>query len=603
MTDLTLPVTAYSIQAGKPSLVYGQLATLPVSNTQAIILLRAALDKVPASATVLSATVVFTTANASSGTSTDSIQPVTSPWTSSVTWATKPTTTTSLDSETHASPTPGLLWSWDVTAWAQSVVSGTTTNYGLQVYTTAANPTTFAGTKAASGYPVLQLTYALLPDTPSNLHPSSGAVNTGTPSLTFDGDDDMVSLQIQIDTPPGGLSGAAYDTGEVPATAGLFSLVGTGHGLSDGDVRVWRARQKNSSGWSPWSSWVNISRVAKATLSITSPTTSTITDGTPTIQWSFGGTQVAWRVTLQDSTTGKTLSDSGKQLGTATSWTVPKGLNKDGQAGIIRVYVWDNVDRAATPGDPIYTSVSETVTLNLDSGVTPMDSVDVSQAPPSPAVRISGIRAEGVPDQVALFRDGTQIGRWNGTDVFTGTHFAVWDYTAPMHDPVTYRVAPVTITGGVAHIAKGGTAETYTPDCVGMWLIDEADTSKAVCILGADDQDQTAPETSILHTPISSDGDIEVVRRRLVRMPPQGTVTGILVDALEWQASDSEAALREFIDFDANHMYRLVLGRLNLRVIVGDINFIEQATDTAVERVLGVSFNWYSRADQSVDIS
>lgn len=599
MTDPSLPMTAYSIQSAKPSVMYGQSATLPVANASAIVLLRVALDKVPAAATVTSATVSFTTAQSSSGSSTVSIQPATSAWTSAVTWGTKPTTTTALDSRTISSPTPGTLWTWDVTAWAQSVVSGSVTNYGLQVYTTGANPVTFNGTRASSGFPVLTLTYLLLPDTPSNLHPSSGVVSLAKPTVTFDGDDDITGLQVQIDSPPGD-SSPTFDSGTVTATAGLLDLSTTSFsGLTSGTPMVWRVRQQNATGWSPWSSWASLSRLSKSSLSITSPTSSTITDGTPTIQWSFGGTQVAWRATIEDATTGKILSDSGRRIGTGASWTPAKGLTKDGQAGVIRVYVWDSVDRTATPGDPSYTSVSETVTLDLDAGVGPMDTVDVIQEPPSPSIRIQGTRAAGVPDQVALFRDGTQIGRWNGTSVFTGTHFAVYDHEAPMHVPVSYRVAPITITGGVAHIAKGGTAETFVPTCAGIWLIDESDPSQQVGVMGADDQEQTAPETSVLHTPISSDGDIEVIRRRLVRMPPQGTVTGLLVDAMEQTAAASESALRGFVDNDAGHTYRLVIGRQNLRVIVGDINFVEQSIDTVVERVLGVSFNWWAKADQS----
>lgn len=602
MTTRTIQLPAYSIQAASPSQQYGQPSVLPISNAAAIILLRAALAGIPAAASVTSAVVNGTTAAASSGSSTVSVQPATSGWTSGVTWATKPTTTTALDSATRANPTPGTAWSWDVTAWAQGVVAGTIVNNGLQVYTTGANPASFTGSHADSGAFTLTITYALLPDAPTNLHPASGVVSTSTPTFSFDGDDDMVSLQLQIDVPPGG-SGGAYDTGEVPATAGLFSLVGTGHGLSPGDVRVWRARQKNASGWSPWCSWTPLTYTAKSSLAIISPGAGTITDGTPLVQWTFGGTQVAWQVRITDATTGKVLADSKKRIGTATSWTPTKGLTKDGQSAIISVWIWDDVDRAATSGDPVQTVATVTVTLDLDDGVGPMDTVDVIQAPPNPAIRIQGTRAEGVPDQVALFRDGVQINRWAGSAVFTGSHFAVYDHTAPMRVPVTYRVAPITVTGGVAHIAKGGTARTYVPDCAGIWLVDESDPATAVAVWqddGQDDgQDQTTPETAVVHTPITSDGSIEVVRRRLVTLPPQGSVIGTLTDAVETFAATSEAALRKFKTYDAGHLYRLILGRQNLRVIVGDIDFKETAADTVGNRVLEVSFNWWARADQT----
>lgn len=608
MTDLTLDAAAYSIQSAKSSLRYGQLAVVPVQASAAAMLVRASLAKIPSAATVTSATLQVTTAADVSGSVTLTCYEVGSSWTSSVTWATRPTYPTTLDTQTLSSPTAGTLVEFDVTAAVQRIVAGTDDNFGFQV-SSGSTLVTLNGAPAQSGDPTLLISYELTPDEPSNLHPSSGYVSISKPTLSFDADDDITALQVQIDAPPGS-SSPIWDSGTVPATAGLLDLSTTTYaGLADGMVRVWRARQKNGAGWSDWSAWVQVARSAKSVLTITSPASSSITDGTPPITWTFGGHQVAWRVKLIDAVTGRVIASSGKQIGNDTSWTPPTGLTRDGQSAVVAVNVWDDVDRSSTADDPIHVYQSMTVTLNLDDGVGPMDSVDVMQPPPQPVIRVSGIRNEGTPDEVALFRsiDGgpsVMVGRWDGTDVFRGNYVAVWDHTAPMNVPLSYRLAPITHVSGTAHIARGGNAESYTASCAGIWLVDETTTQQKVFIVGTPDgqhasADQSQPEQVITHTPISSDSPLEVVIRRLASYPAQGAISGALVDAMEWDAADSESALRTFKAYDPSHTYRLVLGRQNLRVRLTGIEITETPYDNPSDRVALVSFDWYATADQS----
>lgn len=609
MTDQTLLASAYSIQAAKPSLKYGQLAVLPVQATASAALFRVSLAKVPSSAQVTSATLQVATTAAASGSIPLNCYEVGSAWSSSVTWNNRPTFPTMLDSATLSSPAAGTVVSFDVTAAVQRIVAGTDTDYGFQVSSTSSTMLRLAGAGASDSAPVLLLSYGVGPDVPSGLHPSSGLVSVAKPTLSFDGDDDMIALQVQIDTPPGD-SSPLWDSGTVTATAGLLDLSTTSYGgLSDGTVRVWRARQKNALGWSDWSSWVSLARSAKAVLAITSPASASVSDGTPPVEWTFGGTQVAWQATFTDAVTGKVLASSGKTVGADTDWTPSTGLTRDGQSGVITVKVWDDVDRSSTAGDDVTVSKSLTVTLNLDDTVTPMDSVDVTQIPPAPGVRVAGIRSEGASDQVALFRsvNGEQekmVGRWDGADVFTGDYLAVWDYTAPMNYPVSYRVAPGTLVGSSYHFASGGSAETYYPTCAGVWLIDEADTTQQVCVVGtADGQqatvNQSSPEQTIVHTPVSSDQPLEMVVRRLASYPDQGDVAGGLIDALGVSAMDSEAALRGFKANDPSHTYRLVFGRQNLRVRLTAIEVGETPYDSSSDRIVSAAFSWYATADQT----
>lgn len=595
MPTLTLPVSAYLIGGAKPSQKYGMVTPAKLQQGAWDILLSASVAKIPRSATVTSAVLQIWGWGTFAGTVELAVKANTSAWTSSVTWSTLPSSGAIIATQTMTSPVPGVQWTFDVSAQAQAWVSGTATNYGLILASLSTTAINMRGTKDAAAPPVLVITYTLPPAAPTNLSPSSGAVASGTPVLTWDADDAVTQAQVQIADPPG--TGTPEFDLTFSAVAGLLDLSTTSYaGIPDGAVKVWRVRQRNDQGWSSWSTWAMVARTSMPALSITSPASSTIEDGTPPVQWSLAtGQQVAWRAQLVD-VAGKVIADSGKTVGTATSWTPPRGLVSNGQQGLIKVWVWDDVDRASGPGQPVTMYAELAVTLVLSTTVTPVTTLQASQVYPSPVVYLSGTRSVGAPDEIVVFRDGVQIGRYAAADVFTGTNFSVTDATASMSTPTTYRVAAV----ANGKIAAGGPTSTITPTCAGIWLFDESDPSQAVVLVDANDQDQSTPEQSIEHVPISTDGQLEVVRRRMVRLPAQGSITGRVMDLGEIPASDSETALTTFATNDAGHVYRLVLGRRNWRCIIGNLDLSEQPIDVAGRRVIGVGFDWWGKARQGV---
>jgi len=590
---LTLPVSAYSIQSAKPSQKYGMITPLPVQLSNSAMLASVSVAKIPRGAVVTSAVLQWWGWGTFTGTSTLAATLPTQGWNSSVTWASRPSLSAAVATVSKTSPVAGAQWAFDITASVQAWVSGTSKNNGVQVAQTSGPAMKMRGTKATEAQPVLVVTYAMVPATPTNLSPSSGMVSLAKPTLSFDADDGITQARVQISPPPGGGT-PDYDV-TVNVVAGLVDLSTTAYtGLADGAVKVWRVQQKNSLGWSLWSAWATIARSSKPVLTITSPVSGTITDGTPPIQWSLAsGQQTAWRVDFFDAAT-KLLATSGKVAGTATSWTPPRGLVSDGQTGTIKVTVWDDVDRSSGPGDPVTVVAYLPVTLTLSNAVTPVDSINVAQQQPSPVVILTGARAAGIPDEVIVYRNGVQVGRYPGASVFTGTSYTIRDATAPMSSPATYRVAAV--VNGV--IAKGGPTKTYTPTCAGIWLFDNDDPTQCAVVWPEDDQDQSAPEQSIEHIPISADGAIEVVRRRMVRLPPQGSIEGRLVDSFGTLATDSETALATFAENDAGHLYRLVLGRKNYLCIVGNIDSAEQVDDTLGQRLVAVTYDWWAKAGQ-----
>lgn len=210
-----------------------------------------------------------------------------------------------------------------------------------------------------------------------------------------------------------------------------------------------------------------------------------------------------------------------------------------------------------------------------------------------PSVTLTGTRS-AIPDQVAVFRDGVRIATLDGVDVFTGTDFAWTDWGASMGSTHTYRVAPI-VNGNAA---KGGPTTSVTPHCTGVWLIDaqpDDPQDPARAVLWNVTVDQSQPETAIEHDPITG-ATPHVVRRRLVRLPLQGSTQGQTAEVPGIMTSaTSEAVLRSFADNDAGHLYRLVFGRQSPEVIIGNLAFTELEIGGTTDPVTGVTFDWWGR--------
>jgi hypothetical protein len=428
--------------------------------------------------------------------------------------------------------------------------------------------------------------YLVPAEAPTELNPSGGAVSVDKPVLTFSAAEDTQAVQVQID-PAANEVAPAFDSGEVAATAGLLDLATTAYpGLADGVSTLWRARVKNPLGWSAWSEWVDFSRVVKSALSISQPG-ATSEDPSPVVAWTFVGVQVAWRVVVYGEDE-KVVTDTGWTPGTETEAATTKSV---GATGRVVVEVQDDVDRVATPGDPDVTKASQTFTVSPSGAIAAMDDLAATQDGVSPVVTLTGHRGV-IPDEVAVYRNGELVARVPGPDVFSGTTFTYEDTTAPMNRVATYHVVPVVND----QWGPQGPTATLTPTCVGIWIINTEDNSRAV-LWGNSPMEQTQPEAAVVHTPITSaDGDVEVVRRRLVRYPRQGTVSGTVTDTPAVPAATTEANLRAWAEEDAGTLYRLVLGDHNDVVILGDLVFVEVPENGPGNgRLLEVSANWWAR--------
>jgi hypothetical protein len=101
--------------------------------------------------------------------------------------------------------------------------------------------------------------------------------------------------------------------------------------------------------------------------------------------------------------------------------------------------------------------------------------------------------------------------------------------------------------------------------------------------------EQGVAESAALHTPVSGALVVEQVRRRLARTTRFGGISGMVVN-------DAEGILQGWAERDSGHRYRLIFGKVNWSVIIGDYNpsdvfYSEECGDD----MLRFEMNWWER--------
>lgn len=569
---MILNATLVSIQSRHASKPYGQLGTVPLGTGARGLLAVAIPADIPAEAVVTRAELVFATKEAWPGpTRALSAQLAGAQWTPSrATWGNQPAV--AAGSVAHTTDVPaspaGQRVTIDVLDDTQAIIAGAALNRGWLIKSTDATPRGVKGSKAATGAPVLELDYALPSTPPTDLHPAGGAVSVAKPTLRFRGFD-MIGLQIQID--PDADESTAWDSGEQPASAGLFNLAASSYpGLALDASTSWRARRLTVAGLSDWSDWATFPRTAKPDLVITGPGETT-GDKTAPITWTCPD-QVAFQGWLYDHLTGRLLADSGLVPTTEHEWTPPAGLTVVGQRGRAVVQGYDAVDRELTPGDPPWAEDVHEFDLVAAGDADGVTDLTATVDGPITSFAWDAITA----DEWQIERDDT----W--TERIDGSLRAFDDLTSAPFRTHTYRVLPV--ADGV--VSPNGPSVTVTPRPLGIWLID-VETRDDVVLLAAEDLAVVMPETSVLH---EVSGDLPPVRRRSGIRPPQGSISGLIVDALGRDHDTTRDRLWDFKHGDAGRLYRLVLGEWNMLVTIGEVL---PSPSPVVNRATTASFSWW----------
>jgi hypothetical protein len=592
MSSVTIPVTTYSIRQKKPNHPFGSPGQLPVTaiaNAAGRVLIRVSLDKVPTDATISSAKFQIYAQRATGGARALDLYPNTAAWTSSVTWAKRPAVGVKIATVT-ANGGVNTLWEWDITNWAN-----TRSRNGLTIVTTVANATIWLkGSAFADFRPVVVVEYTVVPDTPSNLTPNGGAVSVTKPILTYKGEDAMTAQRIEYSND--GIN-TSYDTGFLAATSGLLdpAVVAGTPAIVAGQTIYWRATTNGPNGQSTPSPWASYSYQPLPVITILNPPDVT-DDGTPTLQWSVApaGSQRAWQATFNGD--NGAADHSNWQSDDDTDWTSTKGVKVPGGVGTYILDIQDNIVRVAAANAPAHASavkVFSTVLTNTGAAVDSLEGVF-----DDPIVTLQGVRAAGIPDYIGLFRDGVQVPIWDPVDstpfmwapavnFFTGTAFTIADYTCDLRHEHTWQIR---VKVGAA-TDSGGPVVTERFHTDGIWLVDTRNGDR-VEFLGLGQApviEQHTDEGSIVHTPVHGDLVVEQVRRRLMRTTRYGSISGLLT-------CDDEDTMDAWVAGDSGQKFRLIFGKSNWPVIIGDYDPSDQfyPGDFGADRVL-CALNWWQR--------
>lgn len=590
MTVVAVFPSFISVQSSKPSTSFGSLANTPIKNGTKEVLTRAALPTIPKGSVITSAVYRVAQNDNWAGSVTLGLHRNETSWLATDSWNERPSAVAGASGTDTQSGTSALNW-WeiDVTADVQGWYDRSIKyNWGWVLRTNSSTLHYIRGRKATSRHPHLVITYEPPAKVPTGLSPAGGAVSIAKPVLTFDTSDNTISIQVQIDPAADGVS-PDFDSGEVASTGGNLDLGSTAYaGLADGSTTYWRARAKSVAGWSAYSSWVDFSRADLDAVTLTAPG-ATPADSTPPFAWTFGGTQTAWQADILFG--NHVLRSSGLRSGTDNDWTAtPLEGSYFGALLTARVRVWDDVTRIATPGTPAYSQDTTTYTATFTGSVDPMDTLDADQTSGSPGIVLTGTRAAGIPDEVAVFHDDALVARLEGADVFTtATDFEFTDWWARMGREV--EISVVAIVNG--EFAADSPSVTLTPHCAGLWLVEPASGVGAV-LWGQDAGSWASPDVATEHRTI----DGEIKRRRLANLPMSGSMSGKIEDVRSFDADDTIDAFDTFAGLDASTVYRLIAGQMNLAVIAGNFLVTPTSNENLGDQTISRGeFDWWGVAD------
>lgn len=554
--------------------------------------------KVPAprGATVTSATLTVYARGASTGSRTLTAARVASSWKASRTnWDNKPgvlsggvtTAVTALDD--------GEAITFDVTSHVQSIVNGAA-NYGWRLASTASNAHTIYSFETSSRYkPTLTVTWSDRPDAPSSLRPSDSVTSRSHPTLTFDysdvsGSTELAAVQVQIDPAANGAA-PAFDSGEVAAVEPELDLASTAYaGLVDGASTQWRVRVKDAGGlWSLWSDWVGMTRQIKPGVTILNPAAGAapfVSETTPPILWTTPD-QTAWQVRILDAADPATiLYDSGKRGGADDAHTIPKGVLADERSYTVVVRGWDDIDREATPGDPVYATASRVFTVDDDPTTDAVGTLTAGADGRTPWVLLEWTRSTA-PDSFTVTRDGKVIESSLTPDevLVSGTTYRWRDHGAEPQRQHTYAVKAV-VNG---RQSPAGPTAVFTPTPTGIWLVD-LERGLYACLAGDDAGSWEMVDEAATYAPIGSTESIRVVSgiRGL-----EGELSGLLIDGMGGRTfAQHEAALWNLKEHPTAEL-RLVVADVNIPVVIGDLVIAPSTATRDGDVVKTVSFAFW----------
>lgn len=586
------------VGAGAPNQEHPRTRFLRVDSGQreSFVYLR---SPVPPGATVTSAVLRFVVRDSDGSARTLTCRRVGEKWGARRTnWKNKPGTTgTAATYSLPAGHQRDHVVEFDVTSHVQSVANGDE-HYGWKITSDSTDLLHLYSLQAGREKPVLEVEWSDAPSAPTSLTPSEGAVSVSHPTLQFDytdvsGATELAAVQVQID-PASDEVTPAFDSGEVATTDPEMDLGGTAYaGLTDGETTSWRVRVKDEAGlWSEWSEWAVLTRTAKGTVSITNPADIAdpyVSEPTPAISWTFSGVQTAWMVSITNADArGSVLYTSGKRPGTETAHTLPEGVLKDSRNYSVSVRVWDDQDREATPGDPVFSAAWRDFVMSDDAGTAGVESLTGSVVADAPWVDLTWTRSTA-PDAFAVYRDEVVVEVLDPTDVLVDgqtTEYAWRDSTADPYREHTWSVRAV-VNGSQS--TDEGLTYTATTAPVGIWLSD-LERGVTVVFAGDDEGTWTMPDEASVYTPVGSEEAVRIVGGL---RGYEGGLSGDLIDGFQGKTFAQQEADLWSIKERPSQKVRLIVGDVSLPVLIGNLSVAPRPITRKGGIVKGVSFDFW----------
>jgi hypothetical protein len=281
----------------------------------------------------------------------------------------------------------------------------------------------------------------------------------------------------------------------VIAFAPTTSYGPTWAGISADATRWWIVRARDEMGQtSPWADVQSFTRTTKGTGAMSSPPNGgTVEETTPPIITTLTGrAQEAISYTLEQYVAADTewveVWSQGRRAAPAASaaaysFGVPSG--KITAAAInyrLTAKLFDDQDRDATPGDPVYVQVQNTFTFVRSATPSPVTVLTAAaEANSGPGVLLTFNRAVGqaAPDFFALVVDSKRVmDRIDPADIIDGGSPIVFSfvyYGAEPYTSHTFEVEAVTFVSGVLKHSQSNATANYNPKPSGVWLLDDND--------------------------------------------------------------------------------------------------------------------------------
>lgn len=378
-----------------------------------------------------------------------------------VNWNNKPDVTGLVKSLTKTSAPAGTMWEFVITDEMQQIADGAPW-YGFRIQATGAAAKWLYSAQAAEQFrPTLEITWSDAPDQPEVLVPDFGvSVSVPKPTLKWDfvdpsGDTTMQSFHLKLFSTEA--LADANGVGDLldlvqPATTPQWDLDSTTYaGIAAGATVWWRVQNTDGAGIpSAWSDPAYFTRTDKGVLTITNPAAPVapnpafVEEATPPFSWTFTGrTQESYEVILTTpETPEKRLWTSGIITSTDTAVTPPPGkITEVGKTYRLIVRIYDTVDRAALPDDPIYVEATRDFVFNLSTTVTTVAGLVGTADVYRSRMTLEWTRATA-PDYFVIMRDGKVIAEVEPSELLvTGTTYRFRDDEAKPRKETTWRVA------------------------------------------------------------------------------------------------------------------------------------------------------------------